>query len=47
MEDVPISVLLRGRLDQIQPSMRRVAKAVLADPHSAAGPSLSSPRSAA
>lgn len=37
MENVPITVLLRGRLDQIQPSMRRVAKTVLADPHSAAG----------
>lgn len=37
MDSIPITVLLRGSLDQIQPSMRRVAKAVLADPHRAAG----------
>jgi DNA-binding MurR/RpiR family transcriptional regulator len=37
MDNIPITVLLRGSLDQIQPSMRRVAEAVLADPHRAAG----------
>ena len=37
MDSIPITVLLRGSLDQIQPSMRRVAEAVLADPQRAAG----------
>jgi DNA-binding MurR/RpiR family transcriptional regulator len=37
MDSVPVTVLLRGSLDQIQPSMRRVAEAVLADPQRAAG----------
>ena len=37
MDSTPITVLLRGSLDQIQPSMRRVAEAVLADPQRAAG----------
>lgn len=37
MDGSPITVLLRGCLDQVQPSMRRVSEYVLADPTRAAG----------
>ncbi len=37
MDSIPITVLLRGCLDQVQPSMRRVAQYVLADTTRAAG----------
>ena len=37
MDSIPITVLLRGCLDQVQPSMRRVSQYVLEDPTRAAG----------